>query len=61
MTTKELRLAVGMSQAKFAEYFGVPRRTVENWEMRGGCPEYLAALMEYKLRREGLLWDEKKS
>ena len=54
MTIKELREATGMTQKAFAEYFHIPKRTIENWE--GGqnkCPEYLLELMEYKLRKEG--------
>lgn len=42
-----------MTQKAFAEYFSIPKRTIENWE--GGqnkCPEYLLDLMEYKLRKE---------
>jgi DNA-binding transcriptional regulator YiaG len=55
MTIKSLREASGMTQKAFAEYFGIPKRTVENWE--GGknkCPSYLLDLMEYKLRNEGI-------
>ncbi len=29
---KELRKGLGLSQAKFAEKFGVPLRTVQDWE-----------------------------
>lgn len=56
MTIKELRTACGMTQKAFAEYFHVSKRTVESWE--GGtrnAPEYLIELMEYKLRKEGLI------
>ena len=50
---KELRQASGMSQTKFAEYFNIPRRTVQNWELgTNKCPEYLLDLMEYKLNNE---------
>lgn len=55
-TIKELRKAAGMTQKEFAEYFGMSKRNVENWE--GGlsnCPPYLLALIEYKLRKEGML------
>lgn len=44
----------GMTQQEFANYFEIPKRTVENWE--GGqrkCPEYLEKLIEYKLIKEG--------
>ena len=42
-----------MTQKAFSEYFGIPLRTIENWE--GGsrkCPQYLLDLMEYKLTKE---------
>lgn len=53
MTFKELRAASGMTQKTFSEYFGIPLRTIENWE-RGAnkCPQYLLDLMEYKLNNE---------
>lgn len=53
MTFKELRVASGMSQREYAEYFGVPKRTVENWEAGvNKCPDYLLDLMKYKLDNE---------
>ena len=56
MTIKELRTMSGMTQKEFAEYFGIPKRNIENWE--GGarkCPEYLIALIEYKLIKEEII------
>lgn len=29
---KELRKKLGLSQAKFAEKFGIPLRTIQDWE-----------------------------
>lgn len=55
MTIKELRKASGMTQAEFAEYFGISVRTIEAWESRRSAPEYLVKLMEYKLKGEGLM------
>lgn len=57
MTVKELRTATGMTQAAFAEYFGIPKRTIENWEAastsaKRPCPPYLLELMLYKLQKE---------
>ena len=54
MTSKDLRQRSGMTQKEFAEYFEIPKRTIEDWD-RGArkCPEYLIALMEYKLIKEG--------
>lgn len=56
MTIKQLRETAHMTQKAFAEYFGIPKRSLENWE--GGqrqCPDYLLALMEYKLKSEGMI------
>ena len=56
MTFKELRDASGRTQQKFAEYFGIPKRTVENWSGSvNKCPEYLLDLMSYKLEKEGII------
>lgn len=53
-TIKELRTMSGMTQKEFAEYFGIPKRNIENWEgSKSKCPEYLIALIEYKLIKEG--------
>lgn len=56
MTFKELRLQSGMNLTQFAAYFEISYRTMQHWE--GGsrqCPGYLLALMEYKLRNEGVI------
>lgn len=56
MTIKHLREASGMTQKAFSEYFGISKRSIENWE--GGkreCPAYLSELIEYKLVHEGLI------
>ena len=55
-TLKELRTATRMTQKKFGEYFGIPHRTIQNWE--GGqsqCPQYLLELMIYKLKNENMI------
>lgn len=59
-TVKSLRKASGLSQQKFADYFGIPKRTIENWESESAtenrqCAEYLLRLMEYKLKNEGII------
>ena len=51
-----LRQQSGMTQKAFAEYFGIPQRTIENWEGgQRGCPKYLLQLMQYKLINEGII------
>lgn len=53
MTFKEVRQQSGMTQAGFAKYFNIPKRTVENWEAGvNKCPEYLLDLIVYKLTHE---------
>lgn len=53
---KELREAAGMSRKEFAEYFDIPYRTLQSWELEERkCPDYLLELMKYKLDREELL------
>jgi transcriptional regulator with XRE-family HTH domain len=63
MTIKELRTAAGMTQKAFSEYFGIPKRTIEDWESEkptaktARCQPYVIALIEYKLRKEGMIPD----
>ncbi len=53
ITFKEIREASGMARKAFAEYFGIPYRTIQNWELgERDCPAYLLDLMEYKLKKE---------
>lgn len=60
MNFKELRQKSGMTQQQFADYFEIPKRTVEDWE-RGArkCNAYLLDLMEYKLKKENIIVIEK--
>ena len=47
MTIQELREKTGLSQSKFAEYFGLPIRTVQEWEQgRRKPPDYIQKLLE---------------
>lgn len=55
-TLKDLREQSGLSRPRFAEYFGVPYRTMQDWELGNRkCQGYLLALMRYKLEKEGIL------
>lgn len=50
---RKLRTSTGMNRREFAEYFGIPYRTVQEWELEHRqMPEYLLRLMEYKVRME---------
>lgn len=56
MTINELRERSGMNRSQFVEYFGIPYRTIQDWELGNRkCPEYLLELMEYKLKHEGII------
>ena len=45
-----------MTQKEFSDYFGIPKRTVEDWDAeKRKCPGYLLELMEYKLKNEGII------
>ena len=49
-----LRKKTGMNRREFAEYFGIPYRTMQDWELGNRqMPEYLLRLMMYKVKMEG--------
>lgn len=41
MSVADIRHAAGLTQAAFAERFCLPLRTLQNWEIRGGCAPYI--------------------
>lgn len=52
----KLRALSGMSQRKFADYFGIPRRTIEEWDVNNReCKPYIIALMRFKLEQDGII------
>ncbi|MBE5857139.1 MAG: transcriptional regulator [Lachnospiraceae bacterium] len=49
----ELRNSTGMSRKEFCEYFEIPYRTLQDWELGNRkMPEYLLRLMAYKIEVE---------
>ena len=49
----QLRESTGMTRKEFCEYFEIPYRTVQDWELGNRkMPDYLLRLMEYKIRME---------
>lgn len=55
----ELRQETGMNRKEFAAYFGIPYRTVQDWELGNRqMPEYLLRLMAYKLKVEKLVKEQ---
>ena len=52
-SVKELRKETGMSQSKFAAFFGISVRTLQDWEPgRYNPPEYVVDMMERILKHE---------
>lgn len=53
---KSLRESMNMNRREFCEYFGIPYRTVTDWESgKRSMPDYVFRLMEYKVRAEKIL------
>ena len=51
---KELRESTGMNRKEFCEYFGIPYRTVTEWERRTRkMPDYVFRLLAYRIKMEG--------
>lgn len=51
---KRIRTATGLSQAAFAKAYGIPRRTIENWESGSNtAPEYVVKLLAYVVDHKG--------
>lgn len=53
MEIKELRMLSGLSQQAFSEKYGIPKRSIENWE--GGKrnpPEYVISLLERAVKED---------
>lgn len=51
----KLRESTGMNRREFCEYFGIPYRTVTEWELgHRKMPDYVLRMMEYQVRMEKL-------
>lgn len=51
----QLRKSTGMNRREFAEYFEIPYRTMQDWELGNRkMPEYLLKLVVYKTEKEKL-------
>lgn len=51
----ELRKETGLNRAEFSQHFGIPLRTVEDWEAgRRTPPEYIPRLIKYQIEYEKL-------
>ena len=57
---KELREMTGMNRTEFCDYFQIPYGTVTDWERDyRHAPEYVLRLLEYYIRMENLIQDNK--
>jgi putative transcriptional regulator len=57
---KDLRESTGMNRKEFCEYFDMPYRTVSEWERDGRhAPDYVIRLLEYYIRMEKLMKEQK--
>ena len=45
LSVADIRAYTGLTQAAFATRYCVPLRTVQNWELRGGCPAYVRLMV----------------
>lgn len=53
MKIKEIREMSGLSQAEFAEEYGIPLPTLKGWEYgTGSCPTYVRDLLEKAVNRD---------
>lgn len=49
----ELRAMTGLTQAKFAAWYGIPHRTVQNWESgASNAPEYVRLMLVRLVRQD---------
>ena len=53
MTIKEIRALTGLSQAGFSEKYGIPKRTLQDWEQgQRSTPEYVTRLLERVVKED---------
>ena len=53
MTIKEIRTLTGLSQTKFGNLYGIPLRTIQDWEAGARKPpEYVVALLERVVKED---------
>ena len=53
---KEFREKMGMNRRELSDYYGIPYRTVQDWEAeKRELPEYLLRLMKYRAEVEYMM------
>jgi DNA-binding transcriptional regulator YiaG len=49
----DIRKITGLNRSKFAEHYGIPYRTLQDWELgKNKVPEYIKNLLERVVRYE---------
>ena len=57
---KERREKMGMNRREFSDYYGIPYRTVQDWEAeKRQLPDYLLRLIKYRAKMEGMVKKDK--
>ena len=57
---KELREKMGMNRREFCDYYGIPYRTVQDWEAgKRELPDYLLRLIIYRAEVEHAIKGDK--
>lgn len=52
---RALRESTGMNRKEFCEYFGIPYRTMTEWELgHRKMPDYVLRMMAYQIKMEKL-------
>lgn len=52
---RALRESTGMNRKEFCEYFGIPYRTMTEWELgHRKLPDYVLRMMAYQIKMEKL-------
>ena len=52
---RKLRESTGMNRKEFCEYFGIPYRTMSDWELGNRkLPDYVLRMMSYQIKMERL-------
>lgn len=56
MTIKECREKTGLSQSKFASIYGIPVKTLQQWERGAAKPtDYFLTILEKALKYDGYI------
>lgn len=59
---RKIRDDIGMNRREFSEHFGIPIRTIEEWEAGRRKPsDYLPRLIEYQIKYENLIEEMNKN